>query len=1552
MLQKEFQLMDKRRRNQLSQRKSREKKSEEQKAALRTKNTERTRLKRLSCRAQPQTPVKTKKNRSKFACRLFGKVTGALGKKSPLTKQKVAKTLSEKLLTHPEVSGTGGPVPEDVQVRTGIWKALFVIKMEKMSRNYRVMKVLKEDLLQKYNCNQSGLAQLAGVKKTFINQLFRIRQKKKKVAPSGDLSKRRTKLTEDDKQSIQKFYRRSGITMELPHKREHGKTFMCRTIRDAYLKYTSLCIRDDYLPVSFSSFSRNRPDGTRLQRQVPDLTCGCLPCMNCGKLAEFLICHGVKGLSKSSTVNICNSLCQPSEDKTELSSMYPFDQLCIRRKCKHCGVFLLQDSMQALSTDIDWQKEVTFSYWVNMKKEVVTSDNKKEMKGVLQHPELCDTLGNVRSLFLKMTQDMAVHRFNMEWQSDQFENQRKKLRTGEVLMVCDFGTNFSVKEWEEPHSKFWNRGTVTVFNVVVYYRCPQSTCHHLVSDEIVVTSDDTKHDFCSVKAFTEHILRHLEKQNVPVTRLIRYADNCAGQFKSLRVNFTLSKQRIPTIHNYFCANHGKSAADGVGGRCMQALGRAIKTCSADVKDAQSIADYMTGEYGMEGKRRPFNGRERSSRHVTPDDKALIRDFFLSSEISLRREEVHFLKQSQKATYELFLEKLKERGQTKIISQRTFLRLKPLNVVCTALAPAPLPSPPGPVTQESQDLSLVEAGDCQSSNTVTVTACREKESLLLEKEDATLSEPGGPSDDNDNMCCHHQRHFFCINDIDREVDTSAARTICGTQTIHCFRNTGKEGFVEVRENTCCCDFCCYGEGESCPNDRWVSKFQRVNISEENSGISRHFEGSMWNDSSVDLEICKWKTLPQKKTKEKHLPEDDEESPVKIPQKTAPSIPSEKKPLRISDVHRSKLKNEVVSDEPGSDSSHSDMDYDYFQEALAERRESKRLRSKRRRGKRQNPASNQLNDSLEMTNEAGAGKLALMTNDDKCLPSPNPCMEREGFEVSPASESPIADITSALDNKEPSQTPSETMDAVDVKVEEGPGSLQEVVIVGWEGPTDSDLELVLACQEEEKIPSWSEVSSEISSRGISNNFKRENRSRCSWDYRALRNAPSWRDKLKILGEERRLERLPVPNSMLTFLQPDCPDHISQYLLQNHCKANIFDPFDITKELKALCIYGNDRCLYNSFSRLLYGDDSQSDMVTVTLMRHLVQNENLFLTQSFWEPGVTTEGTLPKDLVYRYLAGHDVEALPCDLEGQRKIFRRIISNMTSPGETGWGGVLQLAAFANVSGHPIRLIQPHRKTENSVKDPKTVDLYNRWFLPFGSTWKWKARPLFLMHTLMENSGGLNHFICLIKRDLPEEMEGAHFEGRRNGTTMTNEGEAFEGQSQDRAGPKKMPGNAMTNQGPPIWMTNKSDPWDGKEGPPKETVGSVKEPPAESPTKEPDTDTSSSPTQDSITFQGSSELTAHGSEPKGERKVEVLTSEWESDDNGSVPVKRKWDSDVFTDDCSVDQEESDNENLLVKRRKWADQKRIKQMVKIQCVGWVRYFGASLQMFFLLFTEL
>ena len=68
---------------------------------------------------------------------------------------------------------------------------------------------------------------------------------------------------------------------------------------------------------------------------------------------------------------------------------------------------------------------------------------------------------------------MSVHLFHFRWQALQFDEAKKQLQIGDILLIMDFATNYSHHRQDEIHGAFWCRRQTTLHPIIIYYPCQE-----------------------------------------------------------------------------------------------------------------------------------------------------------------------------------------------------------------------------------------------------------------------------------------------------------------------------------------------------------------------------------------------------------------------------------------------------------------------------------------------------------------------------------------------------------------------------------------------------------------------------------------------------------------------------------------------------------------------------------------------------------------------------------------------------------------------------------------------------------------------------------------------------------------------------------------------------------------------------------------------------------------------------------------------------------------------------------------------------------------------
>lgn len=519
-----------------------------------------------------------------FACHVVGKMVQRK-LRSPSTKGTMSKILDRH---HTQVEKPINPAIQKIYRR--------IIKYRTNRDNVRLSQAVN-DLTS--NASIRETAKQLNISYTSLYRLLVLRQ----------FSKRR--VTERDKAKVIEFYSSNRMSLQLPYKKYAKYHYLRSTLSVAYDEYVreQQALGDTVL--SKTAVYRCLKGRFRTRKKIPFKDCQCVTCVNPGCLISSLIVAGVKGISRSNTENVMNSLC-PIEQKSSVSDpsrkldfkeekvvLTDHNRDCIFRKCKGCGAVQLQAAIIKSNPNIDWQKTVWWHQWEKVEVENAENDENTEKSDTSQKKKKKQfdkilyegTLAQLLSLFTKAIHSLSVHIFNFRWQAFQYDECKKQLKYGDILMVMDFAQNHSHHRQDEVQSGLWSRPHTTLHPIIIYYCCPEPSCTDLVKEELMIISDDLKHDGFAVNTFIEKALEHLAEREVVVNRIVMFSDNCGPQYKSCKVFETLSKANIPVMRNYFGASHGKGEHDGCIGRLSMIIDAVVRSGTFELGNFRELARY-------------------------------------------------------------------------------------------------------------------------------------------------------------------------------------------------------------------------------------------------------------------------------------------------------------------------------------------------------------------------------------------------------------------------------------------------------------------------------------------------------------------------------------------------------------------------------------------------------------------------------------------------------------------------------------------------------------------------------------------------------------------------------------------------------------------------------------------------------------------------------------------------------------------------------------------------------------------------------------------------
>ncbi|KAK0057733.1 hypothetical protein Bpfe_012963 [Biomphalaria pfeifferi] len=294
------------------------------------------------------------------------------------------------------------------------------------------------------------------------------------------------------------------------------KRFMQKTLKEAY---TQLSTHAPTLKVSFSKFAKLKPFMTKATQHNKMQSCLCEFCMKIFLYMEginkFLIKKGHRELTlKNPASSLDLTLCP----RTNANCFHKLQ--CIERSCSNCGVDLINKYFEPLKNCMD--ELADWSIWSKMTDEYVQSDGtlRKVTKWRPVNKE-----GPFNELVTSMQKDLekfSLHLFTANWQQQQFADLKQDLPCDWLLLVSDFGQNFTCHHQDEIQGAHWARTEVTIHPVVSYYRDKDL----IVKESMFFLSNDLKHDGHASQHFQTKGIYELANRGHAFTKVYLYCISC------------------------------------------------------------------------------------------------------------------------------------------------------------------------------------------------------------------------------------------------------------------------------------------------------------------------------------------------------------------------------------------------------------------------------------------------------------------------------------------------------------------------------------------------------------------------------------------------------------------------------------------------------------------------------------------------------------------------------------------------------------------------------------------------------------------------------------------------------------------------------------------------------------------------------------------------------------------------------------------------------------------------------------------------------------------
>ena len=408
--------------------------------------------------------------------------------------------------------------------------------------------------------------------------------------------KRCDRISGNDKQYVVDFFRHADIAVTIPDARQVTKQGVRRilntSLKEAYKQYENEAKQDKKRIVGKTTFWKYKPKNIKYRDTTKLVSCLCECCANMDQMIKVIVnctkrfprCETCEKLRKN--VGDCLSLAKMTLCSGSYNNGFP-EKSCLDRECRQCGVTKLCVNIMHLNkhniTSVTWYR------WENVTTEEKVKKALISISGSLQH---------FMAVLEEDIDKFPKHLYTAIWQSKQFKNLKSVLPVGTILMVMDFGQNYLCLHQDEPQEIHWGgHNQITIHPVVCYYKhkCVDHQKEILARHEIVMISDDLRHDTYAVREFEKKALQVLKQDGVIVRAVIEFTDGSASQYKSRKTFEDISKSSIDldvsVKRAFFGSRHGKGPSDAVTAVVKSAARRAVCSRKEMIQKAEDLIKF-------------------------------------------------------------------------------------------------------------------------------------------------------------------------------------------------------------------------------------------------------------------------------------------------------------------------------------------------------------------------------------------------------------------------------------------------------------------------------------------------------------------------------------------------------------------------------------------------------------------------------------------------------------------------------------------------------------------------------------------------------------------------------------------------------------------------------------------------------------------------------------------------------------------------------------------------------------------------------------------------
>ena len=198
---------------------------------------------------------------------------------------------------------------------------------------------------------------------------------------------------------------------------------------------------------------------------------------------------------------------------------------CWLGECNECGQVKVIELKSKIENILDEEciEEIKYQKWVTVDRSHLETVIKPVAEFV---EEFCSSLTKFQR-----------HQFLTDRQQAYYQETKRTLKKGELLVQCDFSENYSYKVQDEPQPWHWNNDMVTLHTTVGYHINDKGDLEHI---NYVAISENNTHDAVAVQLYLRKFLDFAKTKITGLSKVIYWSDGCAAQYKNRKVKSRLN----------------------------------------------------------------------------------------------------------------------------------------------------------------------------------------------------------------------------------------------------------------------------------------------------------------------------------------------------------------------------------------------------------------------------------------------------------------------------------------------------------------------------------------------------------------------------------------------------------------------------------------------------------------------------------------------------------------------------------------------------------------------------------------------------------------------------------------------------------------------------------------------------------------------------------------------------------------------------------------------------------------------------------------------------